>query len=87
MSRTSHRVDSRELPLEPLTAAAPALGGVPPLPERLRRKRTGPRYWLFRLRVAIRQRRLNGDGALLVLCVLLMVGTIAGAISLVSLAH
>lgn len=87
MNWTTHRVDSGELPFESLTAATPALGGVPPLPERLRRRRSGPRYWLFRLRLGIRQRRLNGDGGLLVLCVLLMFGTVAGAISLVSLAR
>lgn len=86
MSRTSHRVDSRQLPYEALEAA-PSLGGIPPLPQRLRRKRTGPRYWLLHLRVGIRRRRRNGDLGLLLLCVLLTLGTVAGAISLVSLAH
>ncbi len=87
MSRTPHRVDSRELPLEPLAAAAPALANVPPLPGRLRRLPVGPRPWLLRVRVGIRRGRLHGDGALVVLCVLLMLGTIAGAISLVWLAR
>ncbi|GAA0620227.1 hypothetical protein GCM10009547_23480 [Sporichthya brevicatena] len=82
MSRTTERVESPGLPLEPLPAAASPVRDVPPLPTRVRR-RSAPRYWLFRLRVGWR-RRLNGDAALLVLCFLLFAATIATGVGLVA---
>lgn len=92
MGRTSHGVHTHDFAFEHLrasAAAAPtgAAAYVPPLPDRLRRRRTSPRYLMFRLRISWRRRRLNGDAALLVLCVLLFAATIAGAVSLVSLAR
>lgn len=89
MSRTSPRVDSPRLPLGPLRAAASPVRDVPslPTPGRVRRRRVSPRYWAFRVRIGWRRRRLNGDAALLVLCFLLFLGTIGGAISLVAQAR
>lgn len=86
MSRTSQRVDSRQLPLEPLTAAASPVRDVRPQPAPsrvIRRRRWNPKYWAFRVRVGWRRRRLNGDAALLVLCFILFAATIAAAVSLV----
>ena len=86
MSRTSQRVDSRRLPLEPLQAVASPVRDVPPpsaAPGRVRRRRVSPQYWVFRIRIGWRRRRLNGDAALLVLCFLLFCATIAVGVSLV----
>lgn len=86
MARTSPRVEPRQLPLEPLPAtASPAHDvGAQPAPTRvLRRRRFTPRYWLFRVRIGWRRRRLNGDAALLVLCFVLFLATIGAAVSVV----
>jgi hypothetical protein len=85
VSRTSQRVDSRQLPLEPLAAAASPVRDVRhPAPTRVqRRRRFTPKYWLFRVRIGWHRRRLNGDAALLVLCFLLFLATIGAAISVV----
>ena len=85
VSRTSQRVDSRQLPLEPLPVAASPVRDVrQPAPTRvLRRRRFHPKYWAFRVRVGWRRRRLNGDAALLVLCFVLFLATIGAAISVV----
>ena len=85
MSRTSQRVDSPALPLEPRQAAASPVRDVPAHlpPGRVRRRWLSPKYWLFRIRIGWRRRRLNGDAALLVLCFLLFAATIAVGVSLV----
>ena len=85
MSRTSQRVDPRQLSLEPLPAAASPVRDVPPspAPSRVRHRRISPKYWVFRIRIGWRRRRLNGDAALLVLCFLLFAATIATGVSLV----
>lgn len=85
MSRTSQRVDPRQLSLEPLPAAASPVRDVlpAPAPTRVRRRRVSPMYWLFRIRISWRRRRLNGDAALLVLCFVLFAATIATGVSLV----
>ena len=88
MSRTSQRVDSRQLPLKPLEAAAsPVRDVLPPAPARVRRRRLGARYWAFRIRIGWRRRRLNGDAALLVLCFVLFLGTLAAAVNVVAQAR
>lgn len=86
MGRTSQRVDPWQLPLEPLEVAATPVRDVPPppAPTRIRRRRFGARYWAFRIRVGWRRRRLNGDAALLVLCLTLFLGTIAAALNVVA---
>ncbi len=85
MSRTSQRMDSPQLPLEPLQAAAAPVRDVPslPTPSRVRRRRVSPKYWVFRIRIGWRRRRLNGDAALLVLCFVLFAATIAVGVGLV----
>jgi hypothetical protein len=85
VSRTSQRVETRQLPLEPLPAAAQPVRDAPrSAPTRvLRRRRFSPRYWVFRIRVGWRRRRLNGDAALLVLCFVLFLATIGAAVSVV----
>jgi hypothetical protein len=40
-------------------------------------------YWMFRVRIGWRRRRLNGDAALLVLCFVLFLATIGAAVSVV----
>jgi hypothetical protein len=88
VSRTSQRVDSRQLPLAPLeVAASPVLDVPAPAPTRVRRRRLGARYWAFRVRIGWRRRRLNGDAALLVLCFLLFLGTLAAAVNVVAQAR
>jgi hypothetical protein len=52
-------------------------------PARVRRRWVNPKYWLFRIRIGWRRRRLNGDAALLVLCFLLFAATIAAGVSVV----
>jgi hypothetical protein len=85
VSRTSQRVESRQLPFEPLAAAASPVRDLrQPAPTRvLRRRRLTPKYWMFRIRVGWRRRRLNGDAALLVLCFVLFLATIGAAVSVV----
>jgi len=85
VSRTSQRVEPRQLPLEPLPAAAPPVRDVPQTaPTRvLHRRRFNPKYWLFRIRIGWRRRRLNGDAALPVLCFVLLLATIGAAVSVV----
>lgn len=88
MSRTSPRVDLRQLPLAPLEAAASPVRDVPATaPTRVRRRRYGAKYWAFRIRIGWRRRRLNGDAALLVLCFVLFLGTIAAAVNVVAQAR
>lgn len=89
MSRTSPRVASRQLPLAPLEAAASPVRDVPALsaPTRIRRRRFGAKYWALRIRIGWRRRRLNGDAALLVLCFVLFLGTIAAAVNVVAQAR
>ncbi len=86
---TSQRVDSWQLPLEPLEAVASPVRDVPPAsaPTRVRRRRFGAKYWSFRLRVGWQRRRLNGDAALLVLCFVLFLGTLAAAVNVVAQAR
>ncbi|HUR72699.1 MAG TPA: hypothetical protein VMZ00_00380 [Sporichthya sp.] len=85
MSRTSQRVDSRRLALAPVQAAASPVRDVSPhpAPNRVRRRRVSPKYWLFRIRISWRRRRLNGDAALLLLCFLLFAATLAAGVSVV----
>ena len=86
MARTSQRIEPRQLPLEPLpVSAAPVREAAPRAPQTrvLRRRRWSPTYWVFRVRIGWRRRRLNGDAALLVLCVVLFLATIGAAVSVV----
>ncbi len=88
MSRTSQRVDSalslEQVSIEPLQDVASPVRDVPrAAPARVRRRRVSPKYWVFRIRIGWRRRRLNGDAALLVLCFLLFAATIAVGVSLV----
>ena len=89
MSRTSQRLDPWQLPLEPLEAVASPVRDVPspPMPSRVRRRRFGARHWAFRVRIGWRRRRLNGDAALLVLCFVLFLGTLAAAVNVVAQAR
>lgn len=89
MARTSQRVEPRQLPREAPPVAAAPVRDVPaappsPAPTRvLRRRRLTPMYWMFRVRIGWRRRRLNGDAALLVLCFVLFLATIGAAVSVV----
>ena len=86
MARTSQRIEPRQIPLEPLAAAAtPIRESAPRAPQNrvIRRRRWNPTYWAFRVRVGWRRRRLNGDAALLVLCFVLFLATIGAAVSVV----
>ena len=88
MSRASQREVTRQLPPGPPEAAASPVRDVPPAtPTRVRRRRLGPKYWAFRIRIGWRRRRLNGDAALLVLCFVLFLGTLAAAVNVVAQAH
>lgn len=83
MNRTTQGVDARDLPFVPLEPGTATSG---PSPDRVRRRAPGPRWALRRVLGDLRHRCSQGDGALLVLCVLLMLATIAGAVGLVLLA-